>query len=203
MTALATLKSTVAQTKVREAEMEFAKTTYVRWRDSPPGVVSEQERESKKADFDSAEARYKASLADVNSAQGRVDNLKALEGFKLLVAPFDGVVTQRNTDIGALINAGSSSGAGGTPQLFRVADVHEMRVFVQVPQEISSPIHPGMTAELCPASIPESDFQGRGGDDLRGDQRILENPDGRAPRGQREWPPAARHLHGGAFRAAQ
>jgi RND family efflux transporter MFP subunit len=157
--AQATLRSTMAQTKVREAEMEFAKTTYVRWRDSPPGVVSEQERESKKADFDSAEARYKASLADVNSAQGRVDNLKALEGFKLLVAPFDGVVTQRNTDIGALINAGSSSGAGGAPQLFRVADVHEMRVFVQVPQEISSPIHSGMTADLYLPQYPDRAFK--------------------------------------------
>jgi RND family efflux transporter MFP subunit len=157
--AQATLKSTVAQTRVREAEMEFAKTTYVRWRDSPPGVVSEQERESKKADFDSAEARYKASLADVNSAQGRVDNLKALEGFKLLVAPFDGVVTQRNTDIGALINAGSSSGAGGAPQLFRVADIHEMRVFVQVPQEISSPIHSGMTADLYLPQYPDRAFK--------------------------------------------
>jgi RND family efflux transporter MFP subunit len=157
--ALANLKSTVAQTKVREAEMEFAKTTYVRWRDSPPGVVSEQERESKKADFASAQARYNASLADVNSAQGRVDNLKALEGFKLLVAPFDGVITQRNTDIGALINAGSSSGTGGAPQLFRVADVHEMRVFVQVPQEISSPIHPGMTADLDLPQYPNRTFK--------------------------------------------
>ena len=157
--ALATLKSTVAQTKVREAEMEFAKTTYVRWRDSPPGVVSEQEREAKKADFASAEARYKASLADVNSAQGRVDNLKALEGFKFLVAPFDGIVTQRNTDIGALINAGSGSGAGGAPQLFRVADVHEMRVFVQVPQEISAPIHPGMTANLHLPQYPNRIFK--------------------------------------------
>jgi len=157
--ALATLRSTVAQTKVRAAEMEFARTTYVRWRDSPAGVVSEQERESKKADFDSAEARYKASLADVNSAQGRVDNLKAREGFKQLVAPFDGVVTQRNTDIGALINAGSSSGAGGAPQLFRVADVHEMRVFVQVPQEISSPIHPGMTADLNLPQYPNRSFK--------------------------------------------
>lgn len=157
--ALATLKSTVAQTKVREAEMEFAKSTYVRWRDSPPGVVSEQERESKKADFESAQARYKASLADVNSAQGRVDNLKALEGFKRLAAPFDGIVTQRNTDIGALINAGSSSGVGGAPQLFRIADVHEMRVFVQVPQEISSPIHPGMTADLDLPQYPNRTFK--------------------------------------------
>jgi RND family efflux transporter MFP subunit len=154
--ALATLKSAVAQTKVREAEMDFAKTTYVRWRDSPPGVVSDQEREQKKADYESAQARYNASLADVNADQGRVDNLKALEGFKLLVAPFDGVVTQRNTDIGALINAGS--GSGSAPQLFRVADVHEMRVFVQVPQEISASIRAGLTATLHLPQYPDRTF---------------------------------------------
>jgi RND family efflux transporter MFP subunit len=154
--ALATLKSAVAQTKVREAEMDFAKTTYVRWRDSPPGVVSDQEREQKKADYNSAQARYNASLADVNSNQGRVDNLKALEGFKLLVAPFDGIVTQRNTDVGALINAGS--GSGSAPQLFRVADVHEMRVFVQVPQEISASIRNGLTAALHLPQYPDRVF---------------------------------------------
>jgi membrane fusion protein, multidrug efflux system len=154
---LATLKSAVAQTKVREAEMDFAKTTYVRWRDSPQGVVSEQEREQKKADFNSAQARYNASLADVNSDQGRVDNLKALEGFKLLVTPFDGIVTQRNTDIGALINAGS--GSGNVPQLFRVADVHEMRVFVQVPQEISGSIRPGLSADLHLPQYPDRVFK--------------------------------------------
>jgi RND family efflux transporter MFP subunit len=154
--ALATLKSAVAQTKVREAEMDFAKTTYVRWRDSPPGVVSDQEREQKKADYNSAQARYNASLADVNADQGRVDNLKALEGFKLLVAPFDGIVTQRNTDIGALINAGS--GSGSAPQLFRVADVHEMRVFVQVPQEISASIRAGLSATLHLPQYPDRTF---------------------------------------------
>jgi RND family efflux transporter MFP subunit len=154
--ALATLKSAVAQTKVREAEMDFANTTYVRWRDSPPGVVSDQEREQKKADYNSAQARYNASLADVNSDQGRVDNLKALEGFKQLVAPFDGIVTQRNTDIGALINAGS--GSGSAPQLFRVADVHEMRVFVQVPQQISASLRTGLTAALHLPQYPDRVF---------------------------------------------
>jgi RND family efflux transporter MFP subunit len=155
--ALATLKSAVAQTKVRQAEMEFADTTYVRWRDSPPGVVSDQEREQKKADYNSAQARYNASLADVSSDQGRVDNLKALEGFKLLTAPFDGIVTQRNTDIGALINVGS--GSANAPQLFRVVDVHEMRVFVQVPQEISAPIRPGLSADLHLPQYPDRVFK--------------------------------------------
>ena len=107
-------------------------------------MVSEQETESKKADYASATARYNASLADVNSDRGAVDRLNALEGFKRIVAPFDGIVTARNTDKGALINAGS----GNAPQLFRVADVHEMRVFVQVPQEMSAALKVGLTADL-------------------------------------------------------
>jgi RND family efflux transporter MFP subunit len=153
--AQANLKAAEAQIQAREAEMEFAKTTYARWRDSPKGVVSEQEQESKKADFGTATARYNASLADVNSDQGALDRLRALEGFKRIVAPFDGVVTARNTDKGALINAGS----GSAPQLFRVADVHEMRVFVQVPQEMSAAIRAGLTADLYLPQYPNQVFK--------------------------------------------
>jgi RND family efflux transporter MFP subunit len=157
--AVANLKAAQAQIKVREAEMDFAKTTWIRWRDSPKGVVSEQEQESKRADFDSATARYNASLADENADQGAVDRLRALEEFKRIVAPFDGVVTARNTDIGALINAGSGTGGGGAPQLFRVADVHEMRVFVQVPQELSASIHAGQSATLHLPQYPNRVFK--------------------------------------------
>jgi RND family efflux transporter MFP subunit len=155
--AKARLASAEAQVKVREAERNFAETTYARWRDSPKGVVSEQETESKKAEFGSADARYKASLAEANVNQSQVDQLTALEAFKRIVAPFDGVVTQRNTDIGALINAGSGSSNG--PQLFRVADVHEMRVFVQVPQEQSSSMRAGLTAEVTLPQYPDKTFK--------------------------------------------
>jgi RND family efflux transporter MFP subunit len=139
--------------------MEFARTTYDRWKDSPKGVVSEQERESKKADFASASARYNSAIADVRSDQGVLDRLIALEQFKRIVAPFDGVVTARTTDIGNLINAGSGSGTSGPPQLFRVADVHEMRVFVQVPQELSAEIHNGLTADLDLPQYPNRTFK--------------------------------------------
>jgi RND family efflux transporter MFP subunit len=153
--ARASLKAAEAQVKVREAETEFAHTTYERWRDSPKGVVSEQERESKKADFGSATARYNSAMADVKSAEGVVDRLSALARFKRIVAPFDGVVTARNTDIGALISAGSGNG----PQLFRVADVHQMRVFVDVPQGLSAEIHAGLAADLELPQFPERSFK--------------------------------------------
>ncbi|MGB6452016.1 MAG: efflux RND transporter periplasmic adaptor subunit [Steroidobacteraceae bacterium] len=145
-----------AKVNVAKAAMEFAKTTYDRWRDSPKGVVSLQETEAKKADYETGLAGYDAALAGVKSDQGVVDRLNALERFKNLVAPFDGVVTVRNTDIGDLINAGS--GPGSALLLFKVADVHEMRVFVQVPQAMSGGITPGMTAELTLPQYPERVF---------------------------------------------
>jgi len=157
--AKARLASAEAQVKVRDAERNFAETTYTRWRESPKGVVSEQETEAKKAEYGSANARYKAAQAEANVNQSQVDQLTALEAFKRIVAPFDGIVTQRNTDVGALINAGSGVGAGNGPQLFRVADVHEMRVFVQVPQEMSAGMRAGLTADLVLPQYPEKIFK--------------------------------------------
>jgi RND family efflux transporter MFP subunit len=150
------LNSARAVVKVREAEKQFAETTYQRWRDSPKGVVSEQEQESKQADYNSALARLNSATAEVAADQGEVDRLQALESFKNITVPFDGVVTARETDIGALINAGSG---GNGPELFRVADIHKMRVYVQVPQQLSAEIKAGLTAELHLPQYPEKTFK--------------------------------------------
>ena len=155
--ARARLASAEAQVKVREAERNFAETTYDRWRDSPKGVVSLQETEAKKAEYGSSDARYRAAQAEANVNRSQVDQLTALEAFKRILAPFDGIVTQRNTDVGALINAGSSASNG--PQLFRVADVHEMRVFVQVPQEQSASMRAGLSAEMTLPQYPDKTFK--------------------------------------------
>ncbi len=154
--AQAKLNSAQAVVAVREAEKQFAETTYQRWRDSPKGVVSEQEQESKQADYNSAVARVRAAQAEAAADQGEVDRLQALEGFKKILAPFDGVVTARETDIGALINAGSGNNG---PELFRVADIHEMRVYVQVPQQLSAGIRQGLTAELHLPQYPDKTFK--------------------------------------------
>ena len=156
--AKAKLVSAEAQVKVREAERAFAETTYARWRESPKGVVSEQETEAKKAEYGSADARYKAAIAEANVNQSQVDQLTALEAFKRIVAPFDGIVTARNTDVGALINAGSGVGGGTGPVLFKVADVSQMRVFVQVPQEMSAGMRAGLTAEMTLPQYPDKTF---------------------------------------------
>lgn len=152
--AQAKLNSARALVKVREAEKQFADSTYQRWRDSPKGVVSVQEQESKEADYNSAIARLNAATAEVAADQGEVDRLEALESFKRITAPFDGVVTARETDIGALINAGSGIG----PELFRVADIHRMRIYVQVPQQLSAAVHSGLTAELHLPQYPDKTF---------------------------------------------
>jgi RND family efflux transporter MFP subunit len=151
----AKLNSARAVVKVREAERDFAESTYDRWRDSPKGVVSAQEQQSKQADYNSALARVNSAKAEVAADQGEVDRVNAMESYKKIVAPFDGVVTARETDVGALINAGSG---GNGPELFRVADVHKMRIYVQVPQQMSAGIQPGMSAELRLPQFPDKTF---------------------------------------------
>ena len=118
-----------------------------------------QEQESKQADYNSAVARQNAAQAEAAADQGDVDRLQALEDYKRITAPFDGVVTARETDIGALINAGSGTGGGNGPELFRVADIHEMRVYVQVPQQLTAGIHPGLTATLNLPQHPDTTFK--------------------------------------------
>jgi RND family efflux transporter MFP subunit len=97
-----------------------------------------------------------AKKANVAAAQANVQRLLAMENFKRITAPFDGVVTARKTDIGALINAGSGSGAG--PELFSVADIHQMRVYVKVPQAQAAMLKSGMTAKLKLPQYPDRLF---------------------------------------------
>ena len=153
--AKAKLNAASAAVKVRDAEAQFAKTTYARWRDSPRGVVSVQEQEAKQADYESGIARLNAAKADMAVAQADVDRLESLESFKQVVAPFDGVVTARETDIGALINAGS---AGNARELFSVADTHKVRIYVKVPQRLAGNIHRGLSAELRLPQYPGKVF---------------------------------------------
>ena len=148
------LRSAESLVKAREAESQFAETTYERWKNSPEGVVSEQEEASKKADYGNALAQLDAAQDQVQADQGDLARLQALEGFKKIVAPFDGVVTARETDIGDLINAGGASG----PELFKVADIRKMRIYVQVPQKQSAGVHQGLKAQLHLPQYPNKVF---------------------------------------------
>jgi RND family efflux transporter MFP subunit len=111
-------------------------------------AVSQQEEEEKTGD-------YAAKQALVTAAKADLDRLEALKSFARITAPFDGVVTSRSVDVGALINAGA--GADGAP-LFRVQDVHQMRVYVDVPQDYSAQIRPGLTATLTAPEYPGKVF---------------------------------------------
>jgi RND family efflux transporter MFP subunit len=144
--ARAQLKASEAQVAARQAEAEFSKSTNERWRDSPKGVVSEQERESKKADYESANARLFAANAQVALDKSKVDQYTALAQFKQVVAPFDGTVTERKIDIGNLVTAGSGS---TTTPLYRMAQTDPLRIFVDVPQNSAIELmKPGVPAEI-------------------------------------------------------
>ena len=134
----AALKASEAQVTAREAEAEFAQTTNERWRDAPKGVVSEQERESKKADYNSAKARLYAAKAQVALDQSRVNQYSALAAFKQVRAPFDGIITERKIDVGNLVTAGSTS---ATTSLYRITQNDPLRVFVDVPQRAADESH--------------------------------------------------------------
>jgi RND family efflux transporter MFP subunit len=127
----AQLKADQATVLVRKAETEFARTTYDRWRDSPQGVVSEQEREEKKAGYDTAVARQRSAEADVALAEAQVNKYQALTQFKKVTAPYDGVITVRDIDIGNLVTAGSTS---STTPLYVMTQNDPIRIFVDAPQ---------------------------------------------------------------------
>ncbi len=132
-----------------QANQRLAQTTAARWNGLlAQDAVSRQEAEEKNGDL-------AAKSALVTAARANVDRLAALASFKRIVAPFAGVVTARNTDVGALINTGSAS----DPGLFTVADVHRLRIYVSVPQDETADIRPGETVSLQAPEYPGRTFQ--------------------------------------------
>lgn len=110
-------------------------------------------------DADNAEGNYAAQKATVQSAEANVKRLEELQSFEKIYAPFDGVITARNTDIGALIDSGSS---GGTrTELFHVAQPNKLRVYVNVPEVYSQAAKPGLTADLMLPEFPGRPFPGK------------------------------------------
>ncbi|MGO8793826.1 MAG: efflux RND transporter periplasmic adaptor subunit [Candidatus Sulfotelmatobacter sp.] len=110
-------------------------------------------------DVDNAVGTYNANKAIVEASQANVKQLQALQSFEKVYAPFDGVITARNTDIGDLINAGSNSNA--RTDMFHIAQPGKLRVYVNVPEEYSQGMRVGMTADLSLAEFPGRRFQGK------------------------------------------
>ncbi len=156
--AKAQLNASEAEKKVREADAAFAKTTYERWQGSAKGVVSEQEREDKKAGYATAAAKLNAAEAKVKLDKSDVDRLTYMTQFKQVTAPYDGVITERRIDIGDLVTAGSTS---NTAPLFGIAQSDKIRVFTNVPQSASLDIGVGTSATIYVAEHPSDVFEGK------------------------------------------
>ena len=119
-----------------KANVALANVTTKRWQALRGSNAVSQQAADEKA------GEYQARVAEVSAAQAYVAQLEAFEAFKKLIAPFNGIVTARKVDVGALVH----SSAPGTPALFEVSDVHEMRLYVDVPQAFASQIREGMNA---------------------------------------------------------
>jgi membrane fusion protein, multidrug efflux system len=133
-----------------KANATLADATSRRWNHLlTQDAVSRQETEEKAADF-------QVKTAQVNASEANLDRLLALKSFARIVAPFDGVVTARRTDIGALVNAGAS--ASPNSELFDVAKVDRLRLYVHVPQSYSARIRPGVQASLTVPEYPGKSF---------------------------------------------
>ena len=130
------------------ANAQLASATAQRWNT----LVKSQWVSKQAADDKNGSAA--ATKATMDAASANVKRLEAMEGFKNIVAPFDGIVTARNTDIGALINAGNAG-----QELFEVSDLHKVRIYVQVPQAFTAELRPGLTAMLEMPQYPGQQFK--------------------------------------------
>ncbi|HXM93929.1 MAG TPA: efflux RND transporter periplasmic adaptor subunit [Candidatus Dormibacteraeota bacterium] len=110
-------------------------------------------------DVDNAVGTYNANQATVGAMRANVRQLETLQSFEKIYAPFDGIVTVRNIDVGDLINSGSALGT--RTDLFHIAQPAKLRVYVYVPQEYSQAATPGLTAELTLAEFPGQRFAGK------------------------------------------
>jgi RND family efflux transporter MFP subunit len=163
---LSQAKSTLA---TAEANLNLAEITKTRYEAMfQKHAVAQQDR-------DNAEGAYSANKAMVDADMANVRHYQALVSFEKVFAPFDGVITARNTDIGDLINSGSSSVA--KTALFQIAQTGTVRVYVNVPEEYSRGIQPGQTqADIVLAEFPGQKFPGkvvRTADAINGTTRTL------------------------------
>jgi RND family efflux transporter MFP subunit len=139
-----------ADLSVSQANAKLAQISAERWQSlAGTDAVAKQ-------DVDTRTFALNANLAQVKSAQANVDHLAAEEGFKRLIAPFDGIVTARATDIGALINVGAAGGA----QLFVVSETGKLRVYLNVPQNYVPSVPPGTKATISVPEHPDKTYSG-------------------------------------------
>jgi RND family efflux transporter MFP subunit len=142
-----------------KSSMSYNKLTMDRWinlRDQ--GAVSRQDADTDINQYKNSQHQVDADAESIRSNQANVERLKALKGFERVIAPFDGVVTSRRVNTGDLISSGSSS---STTNMFKVARIDTVRVFVEVPQTYVDAIHNGSTAEVTVQALGRRKFEGK------------------------------------------
>lgn len=136
-----------------QANLRLAEITKNRYEDLlKTHAVSQQ-------DVDNTVGTYNANKSIVEADQANVKQLEALQSFEKIYAPFDGIITARNTDVGALVDSGS--GGGVKTDLFHLSQVDRLRVYVNVPEEYSQATTSGLTAELTLSEFPGTAFTGK------------------------------------------
>jgi RND family efflux transporter MFP subunit len=147
------LRQARADLATAEANLNLSRITAERYADLlKTDSVSKQEA-------DNAAGDYAAKQAVVQSARANVSRLEQMQSFEKIYAPFDGVITARNTDIGALIDSGGSGGQ--RTELFHISQPSKLRVYVNVPEAYSQAAKPGLTADLTLSEFPGRRFQGK------------------------------------------
>jgi RND family efflux transporter MFP subunit len=138
-----------AQLKVAQSALDLSQATFQREQNLFNRKIIAAE------DFDTAADTNHENQATVIADQANVNQLEALEAFKTIKAPFDGILTARNIDIGAYVAAGSGA------QLFRVARISSLRVYVNVPQAVAQLVKPGAEGDLSLSEFPGRSFPGK------------------------------------------
>ena len=164
--AQAALEQALANRQQSKANEDYAKVSADRWKElAKQGVFSSQDNDQKQSQYQALVANTQAldkaiaaARSNVAAQEANIGLLEQLQEYRIVKAPFDGVITARNTDIGALINAGNG---GTTQELFRMSAADRLRLFVNVPEVSSRAAVPGVAADLVLAEYPGRKFHGK------------------------------------------
>jgi len=160
--AQASLEQAQANLEQGKSNRELARVTAERWKTlAAEGVVSQQENDqnqallnSQTANVQALEKAINAQRSNVAAAQANLARLQDVQGYRIVKAPFDGVVTVRNVDLGALVSTGNTL-------LYRIAQTGTLRMYVNVPQVSASSVHAGQAAQLTLTNFPGRRFLGK------------------------------------------
>jgi multidrug efflux pump subunit AcrA (membrane-fusion protein) len=157
-----------------QAQLKLASVTWDRYKVLVArGVLSRQDGDTQEANYEVAQANVKAAENSVVANQANLDRLLKLQGYEKVIAPFDGIVTARNVDVGTLISAtgagqGNVGGSTSVPtglaqggEMFRVAQIARLRVFISVPEAYAPFVRVGQTSDVLVSSLPNEKFVGK------------------------------------------